>query len=102
MLASPDRLLHGREEDVLALRSRARRTLVHRVEGAERDVEHARARVAALSPAATLERGYAVVQRIDGSLVRDPAEVGDDERLQVRVAGGRLPVRVDRGPGGGG
>ena len=57
VLASPDRLLHGREEDVLALRSRARRTLVHRVEGAERDVEHARARVAALSPAATLERG---------------------------------------------
>jgi exodeoxyribonuclease VII large subunit len=102
VLASPDRLLHGREEDVLALRSRARRTLVHRVEGAERDVEHARARVAALSPAATLERGYAVVQRIDGSLVRDPAEVGDDERLQVRVAGGRLPVRVDRGPAGGG
>jgi exodeoxyribonuclease VII large subunit len=102
VLASPDRLLHGREEDVSALRTRAHRTLVHRVEGAERDVEHARARVAALSPAATLERGYAVVQRIDGSLVRDPAEVGDDERLQVRVAGGRLPVRVDRGPAGGG
>ena len=73
---------------------------MHRVEGAERDLEHARARVAALSPAATLERGYAVVQRVDGSLVRDPAEVADDERLQVRVAGGRLPVRVDRGTDG--
>ena len=75
---------------------RARRTLVHRVEGAERDLEHARARVAALSPAATLERGYAVVQRADGALVRDPAEVADGELLRVRVAGGRLPVRVDR------
>ena len=95
VLASPDRLLHGREEDVLALRTRARRTLVHRVEGADRDLEHARARVAALSPAATLERGYAVVQRADGSLVRDPAEVTDGELLRVRVAGGRLPVRVD-------
>jgi exodeoxyribonuclease VII large subunit len=52
--------------------------------------------VAALSPAATLQRGYAVVQRADGALVRDPAEVADDERLSVRVAGGRLPVRVDR------
>jgi exodeoxyribonuclease VII large subunit len=98
VLASPDRLLHGRVDDVLALRTRARRTLVHRVEGAERDLEHARARVGALSPAATLERGYAVVQRADGSLVRDPAEVGDDERLRVRLAGGRLPVRVDRSP----
>jgi exodeoxyribonuclease VII large subunit len=98
VLASPDRLLHGRVEDVLALRTRARRTLVHRVEGAERDLEHARARVGALSPAATLERGYAVVQRADGSLVRDPSEVVDDERLRVRLAGGRLPVRVDRSP----
>jgi exodeoxyribonuclease VII large subunit len=98
VLASPERLLHGREEDVLGLRTRGRRTLVHRVEAAERDLEHASARVAALSPAATLERGYAVVQRADGALVRNPAEVADDERLSVRVAGGRLPVRVDRDP----
>jgi exodeoxyribonuclease VII large subunit len=96
VLAAPERLLHGRADDVAALRDRARRTLTHRVEAAERDLEHSRARVAALSPAATLQRGYAVVQRADGALVRDPAEVGDDERLLVRVAGGRLPVRVDR------
>ncbi len=96
VLASPDRLLHGRADEVLALRSRARRTVTHRLEAADRDLEHARARVTALSPAATLERGYALVQRADGSLVRDPAVVSDDERLTVRVTGGRLPVRVDR------
>jgi exodeoxyribonuclease VII large subunit len=95
VLASPDRLLHGREDDVLGLRTRARRTLSHRIEAADRDLEHARARVAALSPAATLERGYALVQKSDGSLLRDPAEVTDGERLTVRVAGGRVPVRVD-------
>jgi exodeoxyribonuclease VII large subunit len=98
-LADPQRLLAGRADDVAGLRGRATRTLTHRVEGAERDLEHARARVGALSPQATLDRGYAVVQRADGALVRDPAEVGDDERLQVRVAGGRLPVRVDRQDG---
>jgi exodeoxyribonuclease VII large subunit len=96
VLAEPQRLLAGRADDVQGLRGRATRTLTHRVESAERDLEHARARVAALSPAATLQRGYAVVQRANGTLVRDPAEVGDDERLQLRVAGGRLPVRVDR------
>ena len=99
VLAAPERMLHGRADDVAALRGRALRTLTHRVESAERDLEHARARVAALSPAATLERGYAVVQRADGALVRDPAAVGDDERLTVRVAGGRLPVRVARQDG---
>ena len=96
VLAAPDRLLHGRADEVLGLRTRARRTLTHRLDAADRDLEHARARVAALSPAATLERGYALVQRADGTLVRDPGEVADDERLAVRVAGGRLPVRVDR------
>jgi exodeoxyribonuclease VII large subunit len=95
-LAAPERLLHGRADDVKQLRDRARRTVTHRIEGAERDLEHARARVAALSPAATLQRGYAVVQRADGELVRDPDAVADGERLRVRVAGGRLPVRVDR------
>ncbi|GAB3191189.1 exodeoxyribonuclease VII large subunit [Geodermatophilus arenarius] len=95
VLADPQRLLHGRADDVAALRDRARRTLTHRVESAERDLDHARARVAALSPQATLQRGYALVQRADGALVRDPAEVADGERLSVRVAGGRLAVRVD-------
>ena len=99
VLAAPERMLHGRADDVAALRGRALRTLTHRIEGAERDLEHARARVAALSPAATLERGYAVVQRAGGALVRNPAEVADDERLTVRVAGGRLPVRVAREDG---
>ncbi|MGY1695215.1 Exodeoxyribonuclease VII large subunit [Geodermatophilus saharensis] len=99
VLADPERLLHGRADDVAALRDRARRTLTHRVETAERDLEHARARVAALSPQATLQRGYALVQRADGALVREPGEVADDERLSVRVAGGRLPVRVDRQDG---
>jgi exodeoxyribonuclease VII large subunit len=96
VLAAPERLLHGRQDEVRQLRSRALRTVTHRLEGAERDLEHARARVAALSPAATLQRGYAVVQRADGELVRDPDAVADGERLRVRVAGGRLPVRVDR------
>ena len=40
-----------------------------------------------------------MVQRADGALVRDPAEVADEERLSVRLAGGRLPVRVDRATG---
>ncbi|SDF24953.1 Exodeoxyribonuclease VII large subunit [Blastococcus aurantiacus] len=99
VLASPDRLLHGRADDVAQLRTRARRTVVQRVDAAERDLEHARARVTALSPAATLARGYAVMQRADGALVRDPAEVTDGERLRVRVSGGQLPVRVDRQDG---
>ncbi|SSC22639.1 Exodeoxyribonuclease VII large subunit, partial [Klenkia terrae] len=98
-IAEPRRLLAGRDDDVAALRLRATRTLVHRVDLAVRDLEHARARVTALSPQATLERGYALVQTADGGLVRDPDDVADGQALAVRVAGGRIPVRVDRQDG---
>ena len=55
---------------------------------------HTLARVRALSPAATLDRGYAVVQHADGTVVRDPAQVGVGDPLSIRVAGGRFTART--------
>jgi exodeoxyribonuclease VII large subunit len=51
--------------------------------------------VVALSPAATLKRGYAVLQKSDGHVVRDPDEVAAGEALRARVAEGEFSVRVD-------
>jgi exodeoxyribonuclease VII large subunit len=56
---------------------------------------HTHARVVALSPAATLKRGYAVLQKEDGHAVRDPAEVTAQETLRARVSEGEFSVRVD-------
>ena len=53
-----------------SLLERARRTLGHLLDRAEDELTHTRARVVALSPAATLQRGYAVLQRADGTVVR--------------------------------
>jgi exodeoxyribonuclease VII large subunit len=50
--------------------------------------------VVALSPAATLKRGYSVLQREDGSVVRDAAEVAEGDKLRARVAEGGFAVRV--------
>jgi exodeoxyribonuclease VII large subunit len=77
-------------EAVAGLRERARRAVLSCLEAAEADLSHSRARVAALSPAATLRRGYAVVQRADGAVVRDPSEVDTGEALRLRLAGGEL------------
>ena len=44
--------------------------------------------------AATLDRGYAIVQRVDGAVVRAAEAVAEDEELAVRLATGRLGVRV--------
>ncbi|HET8583510.1 MAG TPA: exodeoxyribonuclease VII large subunit [Jatrophihabitans sp.] len=71
-----------------ALRERSRHRLGVLLDGARADLEHVRARVRALSPRATLERGYAVVRRADGTVVRAPAEATG--RLRVLVAGGEF------------
>jgi exodeoxyribonuclease VII large subunit len=49
----------------------------------------------ALSPAATLERGYAVARLADGTVVRDPTQAPSGERLYVTVARGTLATRVE-------
>ncbi|HEX5495015.1 MAG TPA: exodeoxyribonuclease VII large subunit [Mycobacteriales bacterium] len=101
VLAEPARMLDGRAADVTALRDRSRRSVTHRLDAAVADLAHTRARVAALGPVATLRRGYAVVQRPDGAVVRDPAEVSIGDPLRIRVAGGVLGARVDGAPGDG-
>lgn len=94
VLTEPLRLVDGRAAEVAALRDRSRRCLAHRLDAATTDVGHARARVAALSPAATLGRGYAVVQRSDGRVVRRPGEVAVGDELRVRLAEGELRAAV--------
>jgi exodeoxyribonuclease VII large subunit len=78
--------------ETAALRDRIRRCTTRAVSAAAADLEHLRARVATLSPQATLERGYAVVQREDGTVVRDPGEAAG--RLRVRVARGEFGAVV--------
>ena len=84
-------------ERMLAARDRGRRALRQRVTAGSADLAHLRARLHALSPAATLDRGYALVQAADGTLVRDAAEVAEGAPLRIRVAHGEFPaVRRDR------
>jgi exodeoxyribonuclease VII large subunit len=75
--------------DTAAVRERAQRRIAALLASANADLEHVRARVRALSPQATLDRGYAVVTRgSDDAVVRDPADaIGE---LRVRVARGEF------------
>jgi exodeoxyribonuclease VII large subunit len=94
-LARPTTRVDTLAEQVSALRQRARRTVGHRLDRADTELHHVLARLRALSPAATLERGYAIVQRADdGAVLRDPAQVADGDALRLRLAGGELPARV--------
>ncbi|WP_432248067.1 exodeoxyribonuclease VII large subunit [Streptomyces sanyensis] len=91
----PQRMVEQREEEVRAVRARGRRVLGHLLDRAESELAHTRARVVSLSPAATMERGYAVLQREDGAVVRSPGGAPAGERLRARVAEGEFAVRVE-------
>jgi len=52
------------------------------------------ARLAALAPQATLERGYAIVRSGD-RVVRSPAEVTSGEQIDVLVAEGAFGATVN-------
>jgi exodeoxyribonuclease VII large subunit len=54
-----------------------------------------------LGPQAVLDRGYAVVQKGDGTVVRGPEQVEAGEGLDVRVAKGRFSVKVESEKGKG-
>jgi exodeoxyribonuclease VII large subunit len=56
----------------------------------------AAAQLDALSPLAVLGRGYAVVKKSDGRIVRRPTDVEHGERVEVRLAEGELAAIVDR------
>ena len=93
-LADPRSLLDDRLAEVAALRERARRSLEHRLDRAADDIDHHRARARALSPLATLRRGYAVVQDADGHVVSSVAGVTAGAGVSIRVADGRLAAQI--------
>ena len=94
-IQDPHRMITERADHVESLTDRSRRCLGHLLDRADSELTHTHARVVALSPAATLKRGYAVLQKADGHVVRDPGEVTADEVLRARVAEGEFQVRAD-------
>ena len=52
------------------------------------ELNHMLTQIRTLSPQATLDRGYAVVQKSDGAIVRDPKALTKGEALRLRLAHG--------------
>jgi exodeoxyribonuclease VII large subunit len=73
---------------------RLRRAPALAVERKRARLEHSAGRLRALSPRATLQRGYAIVRSGD-EIVRSAAAVTAGESLDVEVADGRFGARVE-------
>lgn len=94
--APPVRESGGRLEALAARLVRAgARTLAERA----RHAEALAAQLELVSPESVLERGYAIVRRVDGKVVRAPADAPAGEVLSIRLANGELRARSEGEPG---
>ena len=87
-MADPAGLLPRLEAEVRTARERSFRAVEQRIGTQERDLAHLRARARALSPLATLDRGYAVVVGPTGAFVRVADQLHPGDGVRVRVAPG--------------
>jgi exodeoxyribonuclease VII large subunit len=94
VLADPFTPLDRRAEQVATLLERTRRAVLGRITAERSALDSTNARLTTLGPAATLARGYAVVQRIDQTgnqgVLRSIDEAPAGTRLRVRVMDGAV------------
>jgi exodeoxyribonuclease VII large subunit len=83
-----------RRQRLTQTHERLRRAPALSVERKRARLEHAAGRLRALSPRATLQRGYAIVRAGDG-IVRSAAAISAGEQIDVEVADGHFGARVE-------
>jgi len=96
VLRDPHGPINRRSDEVSAIVARIRRDAGRTLDTAEAMVRHRRAQLTALGPAATLSRGYSVVQ-VDGVVLRSTDQAPAGAALRIRVADGAVSA-VSSGP----
>ena len=93
-LGAPLSGIRERDAAIAELRARTRRCLLHTLDRASDDTNSVLGHIRALSPLATLQRGYAVAQRSDGSVLTSSRQASVGEQIHLRLADGALHVRT--------
>ena len=95
VMKDPQVLITSRAEIITGLRDRSNRSFAHQLKLAKEELKQVRARVRALSPQATLDRGYSVVQLADGQIVTDPKKLQKGDVLRLRLAKGETKATAN-------
>ena len=88
VMKDPQVLITTRAEIIAGLRDRSNRSFGASIKLAKEELKQIKARVRALSPQSTLDRGYSVVQLADGQIVTDPKKLKAGDELRLRLAKG--------------
>ena len=94
VMKDPHVLITTRAEVIAGLRDRSNRSFGSSLKLAKEELKQVKARVRALSPQSTLDRGYSVVQLADGQIVTDPKALKAGDELRLRLAKGETKATV--------
>jgi exodeoxyribonuclease VII large subunit len=95
VLRNPESLMTTRAHELHVLTARGRDVVGRRMDAAGHDVARLRATLRALSPGATLDRGYAIAHLDEGVIVRDASQAPEGSRVTVTVARGAFAARSE-------
>ena len=94
VLADPTASFELRYEQLATLRHRGHRAISHLLSAETSMIDHTLARVRAMSPKATLERGYAILVDRDATTVTAATQVAEADIVTAHLAAGRLSLTV--------
>lgn len=94
VLADPTASFDLRYEQLATLRHRGHRAISQLLSAESSTIDHTLARVRAMSPKATLERGYAILLDRDASTVTASDQVAEADIVTAHLASGRLSLTV--------
>ncbi|QEE61922.1 exodeoxyribonuclease VII large subunit [Salinibacterium sp. dk2585] len=94
VLASPSWIVDTRADELSRWTGRAHELLELRIERSRASVGELRSQLRALSPKATLERGYAIAQLPDGAVLRDAADAPPGTSLLLTLSSGSLTAET--------
>ena len=99
VMKDPSVMVTTRRDEIKAWRDRSIRSFASILEIEKKELKGIRDHLRSLSPQSTLDRGYAVVQLEDGSIVRDASKAKVGTRLRIRVAKGETSATVNQSIG---
>lgn len=91
----PQRRIQRLRERLALLAPRPRATIARRLTNESLRLRGLARSLEAVSPLATVARGYAILQTPDRRIVRSVLDVGPGDRLEAKLADGMLKVRVE-------
>ena len=93
--AHPRRRIDRLRERLQALRGRPQSLLARHLQHEALRLRGLARSLHAISPLATVARGYSILQRDDGRVIRSIADTQPGEAVQARLHDGRLRLRVE-------